>query len=176
MTTSVTASPLTIEIRREGEAVHYLVQNKGTETVWAWLLGPEVGPAGLRLSTAAAWSAMEGDTLVLRLAQAEIPEEVDAEPLNSGAVPLEPGARAEGELPVAVPYRLRAPYGRPAPGPVVPKRVRVEVGYAVVPKPPALLEWEGLRFAYVDPASLPGGQLLARSAEIEWEGRERSQP
>jgi len=163
----VTPSPLHVSLTRTAAGVDWQVSNTGEAALWAYLLVPSIVGGRWSFEVDSAWSTAEGDTLVLQKVEPVIPEDMDAEPVRSGAVRIDPGQQQTGSLALNSPTRTLDAYrGRGTPASY--SQVVLEVGYVA--------DKEGIRpqndgttdFAWIWPQSVPGGQQLVRSAAVDW--------
>jgi len=165
-------TPLTMDLRREGDDLLWKVQNASDQPVWAFLLIPMLKNGAMSFSEDAAWlEAGPDDTLLVRKVDTPIPNDVDADNrLRSGAVLLKPGGSLSGRLRLGAAVKLRVPYRSSQNRVVTVSRVLFEVGWLPyhAETAPKLLTAEGHEFAYVFSEREPGGQRLARSAPLSW--------
>jgi hypothetical protein len=164
------ASPLRVEVSRVPGGLDWRVENQGQSPVWAWLLVPGVVDGRASFAVDAAWTAMEGDLLVLRKVDTPVPEDRDADRVNAGALRLQAGASRTGHLALSDPPRASVPYGRPSALTLSPARVTLEVGWVLdsAQITPKMADWQGQPFAWIRSEDLAGGQQLSRAAPVAW--------
>lgn len=164
------ASPLRVEVSRVPGGLDWRVENQGQGPVWAWLLVPGVVDGRASFAADAAWTAMEGDLLVLRKVDTPVPEDRDADRVNAGALRLEAGASRTGTLDLSDPPRASVPYGSPPTPTLSPARVTLEVGWVAdsAQITPKMADWQGQPFAWIRSEDLAGGQQLSRAAPVAW--------
>jgi hypothetical protein len=167
---------IAVTIEQQGQDLRWRVSHGGGPDAWVFLLTPTIEDGRQALSLDTPWVDVDEDgTVVLRKAEVPVPPGVDVDTVvHSGAVLLKPGGTQEGRVALGAEVQVRRPYG-PSGQRVPVVRVVMEVGW--VPSlptiTPALLEWQGLVFAYLHPGAVPGGQQLARSAPLDWKPSSR---
>ncbi|HNN95219.1 MAG TPA: hypothetical protein PKI03_23240 [Pseudomonadota bacterium] len=170
MESPTTDAPLAVAIHREGPLLHWRVTNVSAAPVWAFLLVPTPAEGSFTFATDAAWLEAEGELIVARKVDAQVPEGPrHLDPIPSGAVELAPGATRTGALAIAEEMEVGGAYA------AHPERRRVvsivlEVGWVPVRagQPAERLTWAGQPFAYLQTLTEPGGQRYVRSAPLRW--------
>jgi hypothetical protein len=168
--TEASKDPIEIALRREGDSLAWEVRNTGASPIWAWLLVPSIVDGRASFAVDTAWTAVEGDLLVLRKVDTPVPEDRDADRVRSGAVRIDAGESRGGAMRLGDPVALRQPYGRPSPATCSPRRVALEVGWIPESAAQSLqrVSADGWDFAWIASESVAGGQRTARSAAISW--------
>lgn len=161
-------SPVEVTLDATDTEFRWTVRNNGPDELWAFLLVPEISGGRVVVSETAVWSKMEGDVLVLQKTQADVPEELDTDPMNSGAVRLPAGGSLAGVVPVERPVSERVPYHNSPPVAVSPRWAQLELGWVSPQRAPKEIASRGLRFAFIPLSTVDGGQRLTRSQRIPW--------
>lgn len=169
VTPAPATSAVTVSIHRAGDAVAWSLRNDGDEAIWAFLLIPSVSDGAMSFARDSAWMALDGTALLLRKV-AIAPPDVPADPMDSGAVRLEPGEQRTGEIALGATVRPRLPYQRGRGVAVRPSTVALEIGYVRASEAGAVVAHSegGLPYAEVEIRGGLQAQRLARSAPIPW--------
>jgi hypothetical protein len=158
-----------VSASRAGDRIQWTFRNPGPEPVWAYVRIPTLVDGHLEATDGVAYVAHEGDVAVLRLVDAPVPDDIDAERVTSGAARVEAGAQLQGALPApeaAIPWE---PYGGPDPSArFTPAAWVVEVGWipATSPVPGEPLPYQGGSCEAPNSDLVPGGQRLVRSGRL----------